>query len=440
MKIPVEDHEKLSSLMGGVSGQHYHFTSDEWTKLRKVLAKLFPDGATEPQFPSVPGSTDEPSTPEEPEDPFGGLPKGTPPQWTQVAFPTDYSAWKNVHRMYFGEVPCKKLGHRDKELVVAMQYKNGYNYLMRYQPGNAEQIFNPTYNSLWQRMAILSDDNSTGQHVLDYVQSGMCDYLLVKGYDRYNFHVMFKSGNKYLQHLETSASSETYFLNGDHITKTDITTGGWTAGCSKYGMDTPTNTSIFVSGNYVATVTAGKLDNTTSIPANNFTGVNPGCAAWYPEAQILCLSSSKGTAISGDDGATWETRTNNLNLLDLCYRADLGCLFARSGNNKLFYVSSDGLSWQQLNKTPIPLDTIAAVDYNANLGWYCAVGGTSKYAYFSKDLEHWISTTVTNGAAMEMGSVIWCGAINSRFSINRYVIMPKSGTYFYTFDPTQWKN
>ncbi len=42
-------HEMLDGLLGGNTSEHYHLTLDEWTKLLKVLAVLFTNGATEPQ-------------------------------------------------------------------------------------------------------------------------------------------------------------------------------------------------------------------------------------------------------------------------------------------------------------------------------------------------------------------------------------------------------
>ena len=120
------------------------------------------------------------------------------------------------------------------------------------------------------------------------------------------------------------------------------------------------------------------------------------------------------------------------NLTDLSYREDLECFFARSLNDKLFYASGDGLEWQAVTTTPIPLETVACVDYSPETGIYCAVGGTGKYAYFSKDLKTWVSTIITNGTDITAGSVIYMP------STKKYVLMPTSGTYYYTFDPSEW--
>ena len=139
-----------------------------------------------------------------------------------------------------------------------------------------------------------------------------------------------------------------------------------------------------------------------------------------------------GTAVSST-GATWELHPEAPhNLQDLTFREDLGCFFAWSYTDRLFYVSRDGKTWTKLNNTPMPLEEVSCLDYSPELGWYCAIGGTGKTAYFSKDLEHWIGTEVTNGAAIQMNSVKYMP------NIGKYILMPKSGGSYYTFDASAW--
>ena len=46
------NHEKISGLLGGNSDGHYHMTEDERANLLKIIAALFPNGASEPVLPS----------------------------------------------------------------------------------------------------------------------------------------------------------------------------------------------------------------------------------------------------------------------------------------------------------------------------------------------------------------------------------------------------
>ena len=45
-------HDDLGGLQGGKTDEHYHLTEAELEKLQAVLADLYPNGATEPQYPS----------------------------------------------------------------------------------------------------------------------------------------------------------------------------------------------------------------------------------------------------------------------------------------------------------------------------------------------------------------------------------------------------
>ena len=46
------DHEVLKRLYGGDVLGHYHLTEYEWVRLGKMISILFPNGETEPIFPS----------------------------------------------------------------------------------------------------------------------------------------------------------------------------------------------------------------------------------------------------------------------------------------------------------------------------------------------------------------------------------------------------
>lgn len=45
-------HEALEDLLGGTENAHYHLTEEELQKLQAVLADLYPNGASEPTYPS----------------------------------------------------------------------------------------------------------------------------------------------------------------------------------------------------------------------------------------------------------------------------------------------------------------------------------------------------------------------------------------------------
>ena len=163
--------------------------------------------------------------------------------------------------------------------------------------------------------------------------------------------------------------------------------------------------------------------------------VNPSCIAWSPNAQVFCVTGTTGTATS-PDGLIWTTHTNAdvpQCLVDLSFRDDLDCFFARGETDKLFYVSSDGIMWQTLNQTPIPLATVKAVDYNSDTGWYCAVGGTGQYVYFSNDLENWIPSKITD-RTITAQSVIYIPLTGT------YVLMSNSENRYYTFTASALAN
>ena len=287
---------------------------------------------------------------------------------------------------------------------------------------------------------------------IDYAGDAVYDYLALSGNSRQQLYIMYKrtSGNN-LQYVYTTSTSTDLSLQGNSISSQ-----------SKSG-----NTDSFISGAYSSSlsmaifvndhggITCVKDNKALSTSAYKnlscpISYIYPRAAAWNPSTQTFCVLGyalggygQRGYASISSNGQTWNTNEIGINLTDLTYRDDLGCLFARCINDGHFYVSGDGLNWQRYSQTPIPIsDTLSvyyvpqvAVAYNPTLDWYCAVGGKSRLAYFSKDLKHWVETSVTNGTILDMGDVIWVGG-----SINRFVIMPKSGSQFYTFDPASWSD
>ena len=173
--------------------------------------------------------------------------------------------------------------------------------------------------------------------------------------------------------------------------------------------------------------TVKKVEDSSKIIAPNL-----GCAAWNPVTCVFCISGKKGTSTS-PDGETWTANYDvPMNMKFLTFREDLQKFFAWSEDDNLFYTSTDGIDWDFFPSGPIPLDEVTAIDWSNPNGWYCAVGSNSQYAYFSKDLKHWIPTKIRNNSPVSLSDVIYMP------STGLYVAMPTSGSYYYTFNPSDW--
>ena len=408
-------HEALGGLLGGDVQGHYHLTDEELWKLSRLIAVLFPPGSDDPVIPVTPTAPDNPS------NPSGGLPRGTPPLWQINAFPSSYSAWYGVHRMYYGDVPYTKTS-TVKTLLVPMKYGNTTTsrYLMR-----------TTDLANWERVALLKIDYVASGTVYPSFGENIDDYVLLYGNNRWQLYVLGTPTNrKLIPYLYTTSTAGKITLTQSELSS-QSSSYSITAGSYSSLLDI----AVFAAQDGGITLVQDNKALTASLYKNVYCGlssINPGCCAWSPEACVFCISGSGGTSTSSD-GVNWSVHTDAPhNLLDMEYREDLHCFFARGGDDKLFYVSGNGTEWERLSSTPIPLETVTAVDYNADLGWYCAVGGTGHTAYFSKDLEHWTGTTITNGADIEAGSVIWMP------EVRKYVLMPTSGNNYYTFSPSEW--
>ena len=444
-----DDHEELNSLLGGGDSGHYHLTGLELERVKTILSVLYPMGATKPVFPSGTDYSDISG------DPFAGLPKGKAPNWTPNSLPfynnTQFTLFAGVGKMYYGEIPhIYNYSYATSGLFVPMKYNNYYYFMNTSNLTTWHAAYSGSTGS--NVTNILATSNST-YHKINYsgkfeiLDNNICQYV----YNKVGYSQKSTPANLF-GHCELwccSATMKTTYATvyGFWDTSTSSSSNG-----SLYSSPAGWAVTGLASDVYCAVATSELLDCAIIVGASGYcykkvrqkaftatrytigTPVNPACAAWSPDAYVFCVTGPEGTATSAD-GQNWEVHTDAPhNLVDMSYRSDLNCFFARGGDDKLFYASTDGAEWSQVNSTPIPLDTVAAVDYNPDLQWYCAIGGTSKYAYFSKDLEHWVRTTVTNGAAIDMGSVIWMP------NTKKYVLMPTSGTYFYTFNPSEWSD
>ncbi len=424
--IPEDDHEKLKTLLGGEPNKHYHLTADELYKLQKILDLLFPDGATEHKLPSSPSGGGEDDTPGggSSGEIFGGLPSVEPPAWEIHNFPnynnkTQYSAYNAVHTMYYGKSCAAKDGTPKIGLHVLMEYGNS---------SNCGMVFTQNLQT-WTFKEPLTKKNNANKGISQYLA---WDTGVTSSTYRKRLFIMLPG--------RTSMSNPIRFLYGEN------TSGAANEHCtSQQNVKSTTpyvaccqspskSMALFVSsGGNVARFKGDSVLKKETYSCG--ISVNPGCVAWSDYAGVFCVTGPDGTATS-TDGSSWTKYTTApKNLVDLVYREDLPGsqpkgFFAR-GTDKLFYASSDGKNWSVVSTAAIPLSTVAAVAYAPELGWYCAIGGTSKYAWFSKDLTAWVSTKVSS-SDVPMGSVIWMP------STNRFVLMPTEGTSYYTFNPANW--
>ena len=419
----VDSHEELSLLYGGNTEGHYHLTNEQLLKLTKLIKLFFPNGEPDPVIPDIPGDKPDPApdpTPEPepepeptPDDPYGGLPRGTPPAWKIQNLPSGYSAYEGA-KLYYGDVPSTKTSLNSQVLLVHMQYGTSTVIrIMRTTDGENWELSSNTGSDGW-KPAIY------GASVDDFIPSfsGSIYKLYALGTPTSNKSIGYFYVN--------SATAEKTILTLSRITM-NVPAMSYTAGCYSSLLDI----YIFVSqtGNVARVQNGAVIKNETNEIGMT---INPGCAAWSPDHYVFCVTGSEGTATSST-GEEWIKHTEAPhNLVDMSYREDLQCFFARSAEDRMFYVSGDGATWNRLNNTPIPIEEISCVDYSLDLGWYCAIGRTSRNAYFSKDLEHWVGITVTNGAEVEMNSVKYMA------SVGKYILMPKSGDYYYTFDASAW--
>ena len=425
-----KDHEALQQLLGGNDDGHYHLTELERLRLQKIIAVLFPAGGDEPIFPY------DPSYPDLPSELSGGLPTGTPPNWKINNLPSGYTMFDGVHKMYYGKTPYRLNEVYITALVVPMIY-NGDTTKKRYVLTQDLSIWTQMTST---SLTITEYGNNIGQYLYREYDTGSATQIILY---TISYPTATKRAIPFIYNLGTSTNDGNVFyasISKDY----QYTNKTWIAGCYSPDLDL----YIFVTTNSSISNICRMQGTSNQVLKENITcalkNVNPGCAAWSPDALIFCITGSEGTATSAE-GLTWDVHTEAPhNLRDLTFREDIGGgnFLAWSEEDRLFYISNDGITWVTYGVLPPApseegatdgLSVITAVDYNPDLQWYCAVGGTGKYAYFSKDLKTWVRTTITNGTTIEAGSVIWMP------STQKYVLMPTSGTYYYTFSPADWE-
>ncbi len=91
---------------GGGSGGSVDFTETQLRRLGILLEALFPNDTDDIYIPYINDS--DPENPILlPYTPFQNLPKGTPPDWVQVDFPTGFTAYSGVHKCGTGVTGIK---------------------------------------------------------------------------------------------------------------------------------------------------------------------------------------------------------------------------------------------------------------------------------------------------------------------------------------------
>ena len=133
----IDDHEQLQNLLGGDSSGHWHFTVEEWTKIRTLLSTTFPYGTETPVFPSTPvtPSEDDPDDPSASDDDaipdYSALFEGRETSWGTLGLGGLYRTVKDEGRMYFGNVvkshSTGSPGLLQPALVVPAIYNNNAN-------------------------------------------------------------------------------------------------------------------------------------------------------------------------------------------------------------------------------------------------------------------------------------------------------------------------
>lgn len=398
--------------VGGGSGE---FTATELRRLGILLEALFPTDTDQIYIPYINDS--DPENPILlPFTPFQNLPKGSPPEWVQRDLPSGFTAYSGVHKMWYGSYSW--LINKSNNITANNYYDNALLILMLKSSSKSTV-----------RMSSLTDSSETNLIFEPSVSTGnYLDFLI----EPHTQSLYYTAKEGVICTLSNSSSST--------LSNHTALASGILSDCNSlcYSEYLDIMLAVGETGNVVVMTyvsSSKRFDGgTTTKYATGLSSINPSSAAWSPDQMVFCIAGSEGTATSAD-GVLWNTHTESSvpkNLIDLSFREDLECFFARSLNDKCFYVSGDGETWQKLTNTPIPLETVACVDYSPATGIYCAVGGTGKNAYFSKDLDTWVSTNITYGADVEAGSVIYMP------STKRYVLMPTSGSCLYTFDPSEW--
>ena len=415
-------HETLPDLMGGLDNEHFHLNSNQFRKLDILINTFFPDGSDKviivPNAPYSPDNPDNIDNNPDDYDPYGGLPSGTPPDWELRMLPSNMEAADYGKVFFYGNLRA------DNENKLFAQLKSSGGLQHTYSTNNAASW---TYEKdVTTGMRYSCADAGIFQYVfMDNPPAGL--FAIKTGNPTYTWHVAVipnvANSGKLSYFYRKVISTGSVSFQSTYITPEK--NANYRAACYS-----PLLQKFIVAADdkYCYLKTKDSQWDYWHLGVN----VNQGCAAWHPTTAVFCLSAPEGT-LTSFDGEHWTLNSDAPHdLRELTYRDDLGNFVAWSGEDKTFYASTDGINWTQLSDTPIPLDNISTVHYAPSLQWYCAVGINAPYAYFSKDLKHWIGTKLRNNSNVDVADVIFMPSTGS------FVAMPTSGTYYYTFNPSAW--
>ena len=396
-------HEKLADLLGGDDDGHYHVTEEEMQKLNDLITAYFPNGATEPVIPS--GDTG-----------------GGSPAWEQSALPATLSAYEGAGRMYYGSVTTDKSGEETALLVPLHKEVDDKEEIYAYSTTDLQ-----TWTQ-YEAMTLMVYGRTLGLHFFADWNKASLNLQQNK-----HFYLMFyPNTTKKVYRRQGRGSSTTLSTSG----ATSIN-----AGCYSPSL----RRAIFVSehgeisrlhdSETKLTKVTVKNVNDSPLPNCGLSEVNPDCAIWMPTQHCFCITGKDGVSTSATSNAgSWTVHSDApKDLRGLTYREDIESALAWSGEDKQFYKSSDGQNWEQYSTSPIPLAEVKSVAYSPDFGMYCAAGGpeaNGNYVYFSKDLSSWTKSKVS-GIPFTAESIVWME------STKKFVLLPDSGSFLYTFSPKE---
>ena len=368
----------------------------------------------------MPSTDTEPSEPEEPEDLLGGLPAADPPQWTQRVMPsytgtTPYDMHTS-NKMYCGETfpssgtricaPFRQLKSSTKKNMLFWMYTvDGVNWTEWFDSSS-------------------TNGDKIGDYLAQTLSNGTWRLYFLRSPNTKVYYRYLNSGNK-SGYAELSNSE-------------DLGSSLWCAACYSPDLGMALFFTTIGRSCYI-------LNSETKVASNRYStvgiNVNDGCAVWIPTVKAFCVSGSNGVSLSSS-GTSWNAHTEAAipkNLKGLTWMSNLTepCLYAWREEDRQFYKSANGITWQVAGVLPskAEISTITSVAYNSDYKEFCAVGGTTTYTYFSADLKTWRrANVVAEGSGnISMGSVIWYN------NVKKYILLPTTGTNFYTFDRANWK-
>ena len=428
-----DNHEALTNLQGGSvntdgTTEHYHFTEEEWTRLKILLDTTFPYDSPTPVFPNRPTtpSEDDPASDDEIPD-YSALFANKEPSWGSLGLGGKCKTVKEEGRMYFGNV-VKSDDVYQPALVVPAIYNNNNNSALTlcYTTSNALNFSKLQQNIAKARGITLGD--------MIYAHMGITTKLQSKYNNKKHFCF-------YCTYLNSTSKNIYYYGSSTSVHNPSTNQSGYLAGAYKSDAGNAGDQKIVcATGDGGVCIVAYEKDSKTSITTKVTTkgasigmSVNPGCLRYG--AGVFCATGSQGAANSSD-GSNWNVnKSAPKNMTGLHYRSDFaykdstgkdctGAFIACSKDTRIFYFSSDGYHWTQCSTTKVPLESVIAAAYDAKNKRYCVVGKPGNVACFSQDFVNWTPTYV---------SKVDLSVLDVVCAFDKFVIMPKDSNTLYTY-------